>query len=461
MGPTSELDPYDDEWDSEDSEDEFRPRPKRSTICSTWGVHEQPWAIDSFPRKPSLEATEEERDADLSLQNATVEAIGEQPPIVMSPPLLLTPSANSSTTTLAKATKLAAAKKAAGGWWNNLKSRKGSASHDKTKPTAYDAMQLHDSLPSQLETAASDGMQETARSLAPTPIPVPQVQQDIGHAESPTPAAELADTSGHPILPPQVPEFLKVESTAGRLRKSSATRKSVRRTTASGTAATPSRSRRSSMYSFDLDVNTPRSDAFDFPMSPMSATVASPNSSSDAAIGTLSLSPVAFSALMDGAITFGSDEITSGASSPHRSRHQRGKSASSLRKSRPTSVISERGGPSPRVSKRFSKRASILPPPALDLLKGSPSEPVPKIPEQYKTPTTGNTQTGIFASGVLAKPADRPASPPPYDQKQHAYAMRGLREYEDCLDEWELFVHRAKEEEGADGREVGAFLCHA
>ena len=112
------------------------------------------------------------------------------------------------------------------------------------------------------------------------------------------------------------------------------------------------------------------------------------------------------------------------------------------------------------MSKRFSKRASILPPPALDLLKESPSEPVPKIPEQYKTPTTGNTQNGMFVAGALAKPpVERSPSPPPYEQKQHAYAVRGLREYEDCLDEWELFVHRAKEEEGADGKEVCAAPC--
>lgn len=66
---------------------------------------------------------------------------------------------------------------------------------------------------------------------------------------------------------------------------------------------------------------------------------------------------------------------------------------------------------SPRVSKRFSKRASILPPPALDLLLES-SEPVPQIPKEFQ-------------------------NPPPYQQHQHPYAVRALREYEDALDEFD------------------------
>lgn len=66
---------------------------------------------------------------------------------------------------------------------------------------------------------------------------------------------------------------------------------------------------------------------------------------------------------------------------------------------------------SPRVSKRFSKRASILPPPALDLLLES-SEPVPRIPKEFQ-------------------------NPPPYAPSQHPYAVRSLREYEDALDEFD------------------------
>ena len=381
-----------------------------------------------------------------------------------SPPLLMIQSANSSTTTLSKANKLAAAKKAAGGWWNNLKNRKVS-NQGKGKAQSVENISPFEDSSFQQPSTSGPWLDNYATQLQPPsattisakpaeyPPPPPSAQEEVQVGSAVRSNHEELPASS-PILPPQVPEFLKVDTGSPRLRKTSS-RKSLRRgPSTTGTAATPSRSRRSSMYSFDLDVNTPRSDAFDFPMSPLSAIAGSPISPSDGNIGALSLSPVAFSALMDGNITFNNEDPLGSAPSPSRPRHQRGKSASSLRKSRPTSVISERGGPSPRVSKRFSKRASILPPPALDLLKESPSEPVPKIPEQYKTPTTGNTQNGMFGSGILAKPVERPPSPPPYEQKQHAYAVRGLREYEDCLDEWELFVHRAKEEEGADGKEV-------
>lgn len=57
------------------------------------------------------------------------------------------------------------------------------------------------------------------------------------------------------------------------------------------------------------------------------------------------------------------------------------------------------GAVSPRVSLRFSKRISILPPAALDMLKES-GESVPQIPEQWR--------------------------PKGYDKKLHAYAIRGL-----------------------------------
>jgi len=69
---------------------------------------------------------------------------------------------------------------------------------------------------------------------------------------------------------------------------------------------------------------------------------------------------------------------------------------------------------SPRVSKRFSKRASILPPPALDLLFET-SEPVPQIPEQFRMTS--------------------------YSLHLHPYAVRGLREYEDSLDEYDVSSH--------------------
>lgn len=71
--------------------------------------------------------------------------------------------------------------------------------------------------------------------------------------------------------------------------------------------------------------------------------------------------------------------------------------------SRPTSSHS------PRVSVRFSKRASILPPAALDLLKDL-GEAVPPIPDRF-----------IVEHRIS------------YDRRLHPYAVRGLRDYEDAL----------------------------
>lgn len=86
------------------------------------------------------------------------------------------------------------------------------------------------------------------------------------------------------------------------------------------------------------------------------------------------------------------------------------------------------GGPaaalSPRVSLRFSKRISILPPAALDLLKEAHgSEPVPPIPARYRR----DIESG-------------------YDRRLHTYAVLGLRDYEDALDEWAGWMAQLEEE---------------
>ncbi|KPV76862.1 uncharacterized protein RHOBADRAFT_51847 [Rhodotorula graminis WP1] len=91
------------------------------------------------------------------------------------------------------------------------------------------------------------------------------------------------------------------------------------------------------------------------------------------------------------------------------------------------------GGPaaalSPRVSLRFSKRISILPPAALDLLKEAHgSEPVPPIPARYRD----SVEAG-------------------YERHLHTYAVLGLRDYEDALDEWTVWTAQLDEEEG-EGR---------
>ncbi|GAA5876682.1 hypothetical protein JCM16303_003625 [Sporobolomyces ruberrimus] len=98
---------------------------------------------------------------------------------------------------------------------------------------------------------------------------------------------------------------------------------------------------------------------------------------------------------------------------------------------------------SPRVSLRFSKRISILPPAALDLLKkerggGLESVSIPPIPAQYRRSVM--QQLG-------------------YDKKLHPYAVRGLRDLEDSYDEWTDWVAKLQEEvdNGARGN-TSAFM---
>jgi len=123
------LDPLDDYSDEED--DFYLPRAKRSTICSTWGVHDKPWAMElrglRSRRASSTISEGDEREAAVAEENAQVEAIQESPVMPTISPE--TPSAEIPTKQNKK--KLGAAKKVAGGWWNTLKNRK--ASGDKKK----------------------------------------------------------------------------------------------------------------------------------------------------------------------------------------------------------------------------------------------------------------------------------------------------------------------------------------
>jgi hypothetical protein len=68
------------------------------------------------------------------------------------------------------------------------------------------------------------------------------------------------------------------------------------------------------------------------------------------------------------------------------------------------STMSSRRSASPRVSRAFSKRSSLVPGPALDLVIDEDQPPVPSVPAHL-----------------------RPAY---YDRSQHVYAVQSLREYE-------------------------------
>ncbi|CAH7689971.1 hypothetical protein PPACK8108_LOCUS25169, partial [Phakopsora pachyrhizi] len=86
-----------------------------------------------------------------------------------------------------------------------------------------------------------------------------------------------------------------------------------------------------------------------------------------------------------------------------------------------------------RVSSRFSKRASLLPPAALSMLKENEAFPdVPSLPSQYK-----NSQK--------QKEIDEVDSV--YPKKLHQYAIRALVEYEQSLEEEFEWKEKLKEEE--------------
>ena len=413
----SELDPLDD-W-SDDSEDEFRPRPKRSTICSTWGVHDKPWAMGNESRRSSLDEEDAVMVAAVDPHGQVVEAISDS---TLSSGVDVAALGRGQSPHLAnndsgKQQRLSTAKKLAGGWWNSLTSktgRKGGA------PKSRQAS-LHDQI-TPFQTESLNGSQ--------IHLPPPN---EFGHPRTATSQNAFTTTTSSGDRR----DGNSTRERSDTRQKQSLSREGSRRhPRRSASGAITSRSRRSSAYSFDISVQTPRSDAFDAPLSPPLNDAAMINSDLLSTLSPNTLSQALSGALSPGAISTAS---------------RRPKSVSS-RRSRPTSTISERAGASPRVSKRFSKRASILPPAALDLLRDSPSEPVPQIPEQYRTPTSGTMAGSGFPT--QGPPRVRAPSPPPYEVKQHPYAIRSLREYEDCLDEFELFVIRAKEEEGIDGKDV-------
>ncbi|KAK4704827.1 hypothetical protein P7C70_g1391, partial [Phenoliferia sp. Uapishka_3] len=91
------------------------------------------------------------------------------------------------------------------------------------------------------------------------------------------------------------------------------------------------------------------------------------------------------------------------------------------------------GTVSPRVSLRFSKRISILPPAALDMLKEG-GNGVPQIPARFL------------------------ATPQGYDKKLHPYALRGLKEYEDACEEWIDWTVRLQEEEDLGKKHNRGFI---
>ncbi|KAJ9476292.1 hypothetical protein PHBOTO_006403, partial [Pseudozyma hubeiensis] len=89
---------------------------------------------------------------------------------------------------------------------------------------------------------------------------------------------------------------------------------------------------------------------------------------------------------------------------------------------------------SPRISKAFSRRASMLPGPASELVAEAEAEQVPPVPD---LPTE---HMGLGLSGVNGSSAAGAAGAAEvYDDTLHIYAVQSLREYEQTVQEHDEF----------------------
>ncbi|GAC94979.1 hypothetical protein PHSY_002552 [Pseudozyma hubeiensis SY62] len=88
---------------------------------------------------------------------------------------------------------------------------------------------------------------------------------------------------------------------------------------------------------------------------------------------------------------------------------------------------------SPRISKAFSRRASMLPGPASELVAEAEAQQVPPVPD---LPTE---HMGLGLSGVNGGGPDAPRAAEVYDDTLHIYAVQSLREYEQTVQEHDEF----------------------
>ncbi|GAA5875165.1 hypothetical protein JCM3774_001659 [Rhodotorula dairenensis] len=310
-------------------------RPKRSTICSTRGVKEAPWALD----EPGDEAGPASETDDALL--ATV------PPPVPSVDVQLG----------------------------------GPERSDELKTAAENVKPERTAVSKVMSWLKGGRSKKSGRADRPKPIALPPNRPSAAAAQEwPTTSLPPETETGNVLRRREKPESPR--STGGAT-PTSLTRQGSSASTTSNSEKRPSR--RSAFF------------AFEFENGVVSRADVDPN---------LLPSGESVTAIAAGGAT--SPPSTPDATSPTRPRSA--DRASTL---------------SPRVSVRFSKRSSILPPAALDLLKSTAGiDEVPPIPERFRTAI----ETG-------------------YDKRLHPYAVRGLRDYEDALEEWTDWVARLQEEE--------------
>lgn len=152
-------------------------------------------------------------------------------------------------------------------------------------------------------------------------------------------------------------------------------------------------------FEFELGADIPRSDAFDSPTTPRPASKDASN---------------------------GAAEVPIIQTPPPLSRRSSDQGAGAL---------------SPRVSTRFSKRASLLPPTALSMLRENP-ESVPALPGRSRH----------YSTQDRAQQNHSTSSSPGYPQKKHPYAIRALAEYEQSLEEEHEWKEKVADDEENDGK---------
>ncbi|GAA5909364.1 DUF1765 domain-containing protein [Sporobolomyces salmoneus] len=361
-------------------------RPKRSTICSTRGVKEAPWTVDEL-----AETFEEESE----YEEDTQELVRAVPP----PPSSVSSAGGGST------------KKGSGGDNNKTVSKvvswlKGGLGKNKKGLKVVPSNDARID-PFTVERTA------TIRRRASGEEGEPPIVDDTNSVEWPQTALPTTIETGVVVSPPstnQSPAPSTPEKnghlspSAPRRNKSNASTS----TSSSGSQRRKSRPTSPAFFSFefengivsrtDVDPTVVASAAPPSP-TPSPSSSSDPSSSSNPPDSMLPTSPIRRTA----------------------NAHPN-----------PQSAVS------PRVSLRFSKRASILPPAALELLKkegknggGIDSVSVPPIPAQYRHSMM--QQIG-------------------YDKKLHQYARLGLVDLELSFEEWDDWVAKLQEEEDSGAR---------
>ncbi|KAI8453677.1 hypothetical protein BY996DRAFT_6414481 [Phakopsora pachyrhizi] len=360
------------------SQDEYRK--KRSTICSTRGVSDQPWAIGELPAEVVCEeAVNASNDDQItsgrspgneSQQNST----GDKPSV-------------------AKVVSwLRVVKRLGGG--NSLKAvtNKGRGDVRRGGPIGEEGSEVYNQriiMDRMRDESVNEGIIKSGKAA----------ESQLDKVDEKIQLDELSEIENQRSQASSEERFENQDAIERKPGKSdSSPRSSIGQSPDSPTFF---------KFEFEIGADIPRSDSFDTPVSTPAPSEESPSSNAVVLING--------NAAAKAAANSGPQNSTNG----QNNNSGNGNSSSS--------------GHQGRVSSRFSKRASLLPPAALSMLKENEAFPdVPSLPSQYK-----NSQK--------QKEIDEVDSV--YPKKLHQYAIRALVEYEQSLEEEFEWKEKLKEEE--------------